>query len=167
MRALVVYESMFGNTRSIAEGIADGLRSRMDVELVEVGAAPDQLGPDVDLVVVGGPTHAFGMSRPSTRRSAAEQADAPLLSAGRGIREWLASAALPERLLAATFDTKAVRPRLPGSAGNKAARRLRRRGCRVVASAHFWVAGVQGPLVDDEVARARGWAADRLAPAAV
>ena len=36
MRALVVYESMYGNTREIASNIADGLRAYYEVTLVPV-----------------------------------------------------------------------------------------------------------------------------------
>ena len=48
MKALVVYESMFGNTRQIAEAIAPGLAESVDVAAVEVSAATDE--------AVGGPT---------------------------------------------------------------------------------------------------------------
>ncbi|HSL25245.1 MAG TPA: flavodoxin domain-containing protein [Acidimicrobiia bacterium] len=73
MPALVVFESMFGNTEAIAKAVADGLTARMAVDIVEVGVAPAVLSDDVELLVVGGPTHAFGMSRPGTRQKAAEQ----------------------------------------------------------------------------------------------
>ena len=82
MSALVVYESMFGNTQSIAKGIGEGLSSRMTVEIVEVGEAPSVIDPDVELLVVGGPTHAFGMRRPGTRQNAAQQAGHDLVSRG-------------------------------------------------------------------------------------
>ena len=72
-RGLVVFESMFGNTQVIASSVADGLAPRMQVDLMEVGVAPTALDGDVDLLVVGGPTHAFGMSRPGTRQLAAQQ----------------------------------------------------------------------------------------------
>ena len=42
MRARVVYESIFGNTRAIAEAIADGLRGACDVEVHEISAAPPE-----------------------------------------------------------------------------------------------------------------------------
>jgi flavodoxin len=64
MRAAVVYESYFGHTRGVAAAIAEGLRARADVDAVdiyEVGDAPADL--DVDLLVVGGPVHAWSMSR--------------------------------------------------------------------------------------------------------
>jgi flavodoxin len=38
MRALVVYESMYGNTHGIAEAIARGLRSAYVVKVVSVAA---------------------------------------------------------------------------------------------------------------------------------
>ncbi|MDX5309965.1 MAG: flavodoxin domain-containing protein, partial [Rhodococcus sp. (in: high G+C Gram-positive bacteria)] len=58
MRALVVYESMFGNTRHVAEAVARGLGSA--VRTVPVTQAHEENLSDYDLVVVGGPTHAHG-----------------------------------------------------------------------------------------------------------
>lgn len=159
MRALVVYESMFGNTRTVAEAIADGLATRFDVETVEVGIAPPAVRDDVALVVAGGPTHAFGMTRESTRKSAKDQAKGPVVSRGIGIREWLG--ALPRgTAAAATFDTRVRHPRVPGSAARAAERRLRGLGFRVAVPAEtFWVEGSPGPLLAGEADRAREWGA--------
>lgn len=159
MYALVVYESMFGNTYKIAEAVADGLALTMKVEVVEVGSAPTTLDGEVDLLVVGGPTHAFGMSRPSTRQSAAEQAKRPLVSQGNGLREWLGSVRTGSaRLAAVAFDTRISKPRLPGSAARAAGKRLRRQGLRIAAPAtSFYVVGTQGPPVSGEIERARMW----------
>lgn len=159
MRALVVYESMFGNTRDVAEAVTRGLASHFLVDCVEVGVAPTALG-ELDLVMVGGPTHAFGMTRASTRSDAENQADEPLVSPAGGIREWLdrLSGDLPPA--ACTFDTRVHRPRVPGSAARAAGRVLRRLGVPlVVPSESFWVDGVRGPLIDGELARAEQWAA--------
>ena len=96
MRALVVYESMFGNTRLVAEAVADGLSSVLDVDVVEVAAAPTSFD-DVELLVVGGPTHAFGMTRQRTRddaRRQAEQSGHEVVSMGIGMREWLERSAV-------------------------------------------------------------------------
>jgi flavodoxin len=90
MRALVIYESMFGNTETIAQAIAEGLATRMQVDVVEVGAAPGAIDEGHDLLVVGGPTHAFGMTRPSTRQDAQQKAGHSVISAQSGLREWLA-----------------------------------------------------------------------------
>lgn len=156
MEALVVVESVFGNTRAVADAVAAGLGGRMDVRTADVATAPDELH-GVDLLVVGGPTHAFGMTRASTRRSAAEQSGGAVPVADTGIREWLDR--LPAGTCpAATFDTRADRPRLPGSAAAAAARRLRRQGHRVLARPEsFRVTGTRGPLVDGELERARQW----------
>jgi hypothetical protein len=165
MRAAIVYESMFGNTRTIAEAVALGLAIHdVDVELAEVGQARPGLADDLDLLVVGGPTHALSMSRRETRASAAEQADAPLVSNGIGLREWLAELPPGNGRMAAAFDTH-VDKRIPGSASRSARKRLRRRGYRPIAPAEsFYVSDMQGPLVDGEEARARGWGT-RLATA--
>ncbi|GIH95774.1 flavodoxin family protein [Planobispora siamensis] len=159
MRALVVYESMFGNTQTIAQAIADGLATRMDVELVEVGAAPAAVPDGVDLLVVGGPTHAFGMSRANTRKSAAEQATSGLVSKGQGMREWLSalSGHAPD-VSAAAFDTRFKNPWLPGSARRGAEKLLRRKGLPVLTgSQSFYVSGTPGPLLEGEIERARSW----------
>ncbi|MFI7707455.1 flavodoxin family protein [Nonomuraea sp. NPDC049480] len=159
MDALVVYESMYGNTKQIAEAVAEGLSCRLRAEVVEVGSAPAQVGPAVGLLVVGGPTHAFSMSRASTRQSAAQQATGPLISPGDGVREWLATLSTSAAGLgSAAFDTRIAKPRMPGSAARGIAKRLRRLGIRALAPAQsFYVVGTQGPLVDSELERARQW----------
>ena len=156
--ALVVYESMFGNTRDVATAVADGLSSRMDVTTLEVGDAPLFLG-GVALLVVGGPTHAFGMSRPRTRDAAAERNAAPVVSTRGGLREWLHALATPAAgMYVSAFDTKIRRPPVPGSAARSALRRLRQIGFNELAPAKtFYVADTAGPLLDGELARARGW----------
>ncbi|MCW2960667.1 MAG: flavodoxin [Thermoleophilia bacterium] len=162
MRALVVYESMFGNTRQVAQAIVDGLAPHVKVELVEVGNAPDVIAPDVSLLIVGGPTHAFGMSRASTRLDAATRTTVRLISPGVGVREWLEGVQPPDHpVMSASFDTHVDKPRILRSAGSAAvpiARRLESLGCGVAADPeHFWVADTLGPLRDGELERAQEW----------
>jgi hypothetical protein len=159
MRALIVYESMFGNTRDVAKAIAEGLAEYVATDVVEVGDAPTEPSADVDLLVVGGPTHVLGLARPKTRADAATKTDAPLVSRGDGLREWLA--ALPQTgqpRRAAAFDTRIDVRWLPGSAARGVAKRLRRRGYRLISPAHsYYVADMTGPLADRELERARTW----------
>jgi hypothetical protein len=160
-RAWVVHESIFGNTRRVAEAVADGLRASMDVEVREVTGS--SLVPDsVDLLVVGGPTHAFGMSRPSTREDAARRGGGTGTPAAAGLREWLQALTFGGHVpAAAAFDTKVDHPRLPGSAARKAAKRLRKLGCaEAVGPETFWVVGAEGPLADGELDRARRWGSE-------
>ena len=168
MRAHVVYESMFGNSHAVAEAVAAGLRDAApgaDVAVVSVLAAPDVLR--TDLVVVGGPTHAFSLSRPETRRSRADHLEDPEArrraeaepgaDGGRGVREWLEGLDTAEGTPAAAFDTRVDRP-VPKRASAGMAKRLRRAGCRVVLPpTGFHVAGMHGPLVDGELDRASAW----------
>ncbi|NNC75606.1 MAG: flavodoxin family protein [Acidimicrobiia bacterium] len=166
MKALVVYESMFGNTQSIAESIAKGLAESMDVEILEVGSAPTALN-NLDLLVVGGPTHQFGMSRPQSREAAFAETDKALISESIGIREWIAAVRIDQAGLAcATFDTKVDKPSLPGAASRKAQKKLRKKGTRIVLEAEtFDVGGMTGPLLDGETERAHFWG-ETLASAA-
>ena len=67
MRAVIVYESMYGNTHAVANSVAEGLRDEAcDVTVVPVGRATEELTGHCDLLVVGGPTHMHGLPRPST-----------------------------------------------------------------------------------------------------
>src|ERR1700746_2930657 len=98
MRAVIVYESMLGNTHTIAEAIAKGLAPGNQVTVVPVAEATQELLDEADLVLVGGPTHIHGMSKASTRKAAVEQAhkhgDQPPLDAdakGPGLADWFGS----------------------------------------------------------------------------
>ena len=68
MSAVVVYESVYGNTRAIAEAIADGLGGASVVPVSRAGV------PEADLLVVGGPTHMHGLASSRTRQVAASAA---------------------------------------------------------------------------------------------
>ncbi|HEY3560596.1 MAG TPA: flavodoxin family protein [Kribbella sp.] len=122
-RALIVYETMFGNTERIAWAIRDGLRQYVPAEAIPVNRASDVVPGDVGLLVVGGPTHAFSMSRLSTRQDAWKQGDV-VMPIEVGIRDWLAALEPPRGRQAprvTTFDTRIAKVRrLPGSAARSA-----------------------------------------------
>lgn len=159
MRALVVYESMFGNTQAVAQALARGLDQLVTADLAEVSTAPTILGDDVSLLLVGGPTHAFGLSRDSTRRDAATKTARGLVSPGIGIREWLSRIGHPRADVAAVaFDTKIDQPWLPGSAAGAAHKRLRWLRFRMItAPESFLLTDPTGPLLDGELDRALAW----------
>jgi hypothetical protein len=163
MSALVVYESMFGNTKDVAEAIGAGLSDRIPTYIYECGSAPTTIAKGVDLVVVGAPNHAFGLPRASTRASAQKKTDAPLISQGAGLREWLKAmsfdATTPPEV--AAFDTRVKTPLLPGSAAAKALRRLRRAGAHAARGPRtFAVLDMMGPLAPGELAAAKEWGSD-------
>ncbi|RZT16765.1 hypothetical protein EV649_4298 [Kribbella sp. VKM Ac-2569] len=164
--ALIVYESMFGNTERIARAVRDGLRAYLPAETVPVNQAPDVVPADVRLLVVGGPTHAFSMSRLSTRQDAWKQGGL-VTPVEVGIREWLAAMKQPagdqvKRLQVTTFDTRIARVRrLPGSAARSAAKLLRRRGYQMLTTSEsFFVNETTGPIRDVEIERAERWGAE-------
>ena len=106
-RALVVYESVFGDARTIAHAIADGLSSSIPADVVAATDAPAEIDAEVGLLVVGGPDHAFGMPRPSTRDGAVKQYGADIPDVATGLHEWLEQVrARHSGILAAAFDTR-------------------------------------------------------------
>jgi len=161
MNTLVVHESMWGNSRAVAEAVADRLGD--DVTVVEVADAPVPLPADIDLLVVGGPTHAFSMSRATTRHEAVAKGAEPGRET-RGIREWLGELSESDHVDVATFDTRIDKVRhLPGSAAKAAGKEVRRHHLgRLVGTQSFFVGDMAGPLLDGELDRARAWA-DTLA----
>ena len=156
MRALVVVESMWGNTRTVAEAVARGLGQ--EIEVVDVGQAPSELPDDVGLLVVGGPTHAFSMSRSSTRHDAVERG-ARGANEAQGIREWLGQLQPSDHVEVATFDTRVSKvKRLPGSAAKAAVKEVRRHHLgRLIGTRSFYVNDMEGPLLDGELDRAQEW----------
>lgn len=162
MRALVVYESMFGDNRQVAMAIAAGLEaSGVTADAVEVGVAPLRVPIGVDLVVAGSPNHAWSMPRAATRQDAATKTDQPLVSQGIGVREWLASAALPPGTRTAAYDTRGTRPKAVvrfDHASTSIDKGLSTLGGRRLADPeHFLVTDTTGPLEPGEVERARAW----------
>lgn len=164
MRAVVIYESMYGNTHLVADAIADGIRPGADVSVLAVDRADAAALADADLVVVGGPTHVHGMTRASTRKAAAEAAREPgsglemdADAEGEGLREWFdATASLPR--LAAAFDTRMHGPvTFTGRASKGIAKRLRAHGSRLVVEPESFLVSKENHLDDDELEHARTW----------
>jgi hypothetical protein len=179
MRAVVVYESMFGNTRQIADAIGTGLAEAAEavciVSVIPVAqAGPEQI-KETDLVVVGGPTHVHGMTRASTRQGAAkmaEQADSGVkLEPGalaEGLRDWLDE--LGKRKVhakAAAFDTRMHgSAAFTGRASKGISRALRHHGYELVADPESFIVTKENALEPGEEDRARLWGAKLAALAA-
>jgi flavodoxin len=157
MKSLVVYESWFGNTWRIAEQVASGLAASGEAEVVSVDEPMPSLA-HVDLLVLGAPTHVHGLSSARSRQSAMEE-HGGTGEVGIGARDWIAKLPLCGGPLVAAFDTRAHKPELlVGSAAHAMARRLERRGYRLVAEPEsFFVQSAPGPLEEGELERAAEW----------
>ncbi|WP_082748126.1 hypothetical protein [Nocardioides jensenii] len=159
LRAQVVHESLFGNTAWIALAVAEGLRLEgFDTSVVDVRFAVR--AEDLDLLVVGAPTHAFSLSRPSTRQDAVRKG-APPDAVAAGLREWIEASSPPadQHRLAAVFDTRVRKVRhLPATASHTATRLLRRKGYHLVSPPRgFLVEDVAGPLSEGQLKEATRW----------
>jgi flavodoxin len=139
MKALVVYDSKFGNTKVVAREIAERLGAG-DAILCMDTSEDDLVG--LDLLVVGGPTQGHGLS-PDLRTFL----DGLPAETVRDMR-------------VATFDTRLTWPRLlVGSAAAQAAKRLTKKGAHMlVGPESFLVKEGNGPLLDGELSRAKEWA---------
>lgn len=162
MRALIVYESMFGDSQAVARAIAEGLATdRVPADALEVGLAPVVVPEEVGLLVVGSPNHGWSMPRPETRRDAAAKRRKALVSQGIGVREWLARAVLPAGIRVAAYDTRVSHPKVVvvfDHASHQIEQGLvRLGGVPLVPAEHFRVVGMTGPLESGERDRALAW----------
>jgi len=152
MKALVIYDSVFGNTEKIARAIANALGSQVVVEILKANkAAPEQL-TELDLLVVGSPTRGF---RPT--------------EAVTGLLKQIRSKALKEAKVAA-FDTRFKADELDsaglrflvktgGYAAKRIAAQLKKAGGKLIVPPEgFYVEGTEGPLKAGELERAADWA---------
>ncbi len=162
----IVYESMFGNTRQIAEAIAEGLGPTQVVRVVPVREA-QSLPDDLAMLIVGGPTHVHGLSRPESRADAANWASNDRLALqtepqfdGPGIREWLTEVE-PHVARYVAFDTRVDMPRLfTGSAAAAIDRRMTKLGARRQAEPRSFFVDRDSHLEAGERDRARRWGAE-------
>ncbi len=162
MNALVVYESVYGNTRAVAVAVAEGLG---DGAVLSVGQAVGR-AEEAELLVVGGPTHMHGIATTRSRQMAAAAAheDGTTIVPGAtdelGLRGWLRELPGGGGSYAAAFDTRLDRsPWFTGLAARGIARRLRHHGYEVLGKESFLVEDAQGPLEEGELDRARAWGA--------
>ena len=162
MKALVVYESMYGNTAAVGEAIADSLRARgLEVEAALVSSFDPAETAEFDLLVVGGPTHVHGMSSSKTRSTAAndKKNTFPEPTLEPGLRTWVKQLPSGTDRLVAAFDTRIDKPvLLTGSAAKGIGRRLKGRGFRLVSEPESFLISTDNQLLDGELAHAAEWA---------
>lgn len=165
MKTTIVYESMFGATRRIAEAIARGARTaggvRVEVSCRRVTEVRSADVADTDVLVLGGPTHAHSMSRPSSRTQAEKWAQDPKQgltlepdARDRGIREFIKE--LPSGGGAfVAFGTRVEAPEMfTGSAANAIGKRLEKKGLRPLLPARTFLVNGASRLLEGEEARA-------------
>ena len=137
MKALVVYDSQYGNTEKLAKAMADAMTGDVVARRASEASASDLEG--VDLLVVGSPTQAGRPTKP--------------------VQGFLKGVSGPIRV--AAFDTRMSMKlvKIFGFAAGRIAKTLQKQGGALVAPAEaFYVTGGEGPLKDGEVERAAEWA---------
>jgi hypothetical protein len=163
VRAVVVYESLWGNTAEIARAIAEGIGP--DARAVPTSKAAPELPAGVDLLVTGAPLLGFSLATEDMRASiASNPGNAPSRPdlTQPSMRAWL-ERLQPGSCGCATFETRIWWS--PGSAAKTMMTALEAKGLQRAAEPNkFIVTGKYGPLKAGEVDRARAWGA-RLAGA--
>jgi flavodoxin len=153
-KALVVYDSFFGNTERIARSIGNALGRSEDVEIIRVGdVRPEQLA-GLKLLIVGSPTRAFRPS-PAIKKF--------LKSIPKNSLKGVKVAAFDTRITDEEIDSAVfilgILVNIFGYAAKPIADRLVKKGGRLIALPEgFYVHGTEGPLKEGELERASNWA---------
>lgn len=159
MKAVVVYESLWGNTAAIARAVAQGLGPQ--ARALSTAEATPEVTAAADLIVAGAPLLGFRLPTDSMRTSIGrdpKHAKTPPNLSAPSMRSWLS--ALPKgKGRSAAFETRVKWS--PGSAAGAIIKALERAGySRIAKDERFIVKGTYGPLADGEVERARAWGAE-------
>lgn len=153
MKAMVVYDSAFGNTEKVAQAIGQALGSPEDVEVIRVSEVEPERLAGLTYLIVGSPTQKF---RPlgTITRFLAGIPDKGLI----GIKV----AAFDTRMTQANVDQVRILAffvRIFGYAAKPIAGRLEKKGGELaVPPEGFYVKDTEGPLVEGELERAAAWA---------
>jgi flavodoxin len=155
MKAIVVYESHWGNTAAIARAIAEGIGPGAKILTTDEAVGHEMTG--VDLLVAGAPVMMFSLPGESARGKVEQDHKGPPADVAHPmLRTWLDGLPSASRTKAAAFDTR-VRWTPKGAVGTIEAK-LRKAGYQVVTKGKgFVVTGTYGPLRDGELDRARAW----------
>jgi flavodoxin I len=153
MKAMVVYDSMYGNTEKVAEAIGKALGPQEDVEIVQVGEVkPEQLA-GATLLVVGSPTQRFSPTGAITQF---------LKGIPKNGLEGIKVAAFDTRFTVSEIEKIGILAffvRIFGYAAKPIADRLGQKGGELaVPPEGFYVGGTEGPLLEGELERAADWA---------
>ena len=141
MKTLVVYDSVYGNTKTVAQAIGDAIPGEVEVLYVKEASASGLVA--YDLLVVGAPTHG---AKPSPDMQA--------------FLDQIGARAL-EGVNVAAFDTRMTVKLITmfGTAAPKIAKALvEKGGTQVGKPIGIYVKGGEGPLKDGEIERAAAWA---------
>jgi len=155
MKALVVYDSFFGNTEMVAKAIAAALATKLEVTAIKADQVELHQLSDLDLLVVGSPTRAFN---PSPNTKSFIKGLSPLT----GVKV----AVFDTRLNVEEANSKVlvVLVKLFGYASEKMLKALQKKGGQALLPADWFVVkDSEGPLKDGELERAEAWAGSMLA----
>ena len=161
MKAVVVYESHWGNTAAIAQAIAEGIGS--GTRALNTDEATREALAGVDLIVAGSPVIAFALPRDGSLNQIAKDEKAPVPPdvSHPLLRTWLHNLPVGHGF-AAAFETR-IWWSLRGATGTIESM-LRESGYeRLLPGERFTVAGGYGPLRAGEAERARRWGAELAA----
>ena len=156
MNALVIYDSVFGNTEKIALAIGESLLEGGGVKTLPVAQVSLEMLAGVDLLVIGSPTRSF---RPTEGMTKLLNSFDKSQLAGQRV------ATFDTRIALETIDSSALRfiVNTGGYAATTIAKALKKKGANLIASPEgFLVTGEQGPLKDGELERAAEWAKQLL-----
>jgi flavodoxin len=152
MKALIIYDSMFGNTERVAQAMALALADKAEVTAQRVGDVNPVEFTGLDLLIVGSPTQGF-QPTPAIKKLL----DALPTQGLQGVKVAAFDTRIAIEEVGSRFLTVMVN--FFGYAAKPIANRLQKKaGALIAAPEGFIVKGKEGPLQEGELERAVQWA---------
>ena len=167
MSVLVVKESFFGNGNAVVDAVVSGLAETVrKVAVVEAAAAEATIPDDVSVLIISAPTHELSLPTPKTRGAASAAGGA--VNIERGVREWIADLSPSQDVQVFAIDTATRAGAVIGSASKAIVKAMKKRGfADVTRGPSFYVGDTAGPLLDDQIEKAREFGRELAAETAV
>lgn len=167
MSVLVVKESFFGNGTAIVDAVVSGLAETVaKAAVVEAADAEVVIPEDVSILIISAPTHELSLPTPKTR--AAASAAGGTVNLDRGVREWISELSPSQDVRVFAIDTATRAGAVIGSASKAIVKAMKKQGfADVTRGPSFYVGDTVGPLLDDQIEKAREFGRELAAETAV
>ena len=156
MRALVVFDSYFGNTEDVAIAIGNALKETMRVEVKRVSKLDPKRVKGIDFMVIGSPTRGF---------QATKKVKEFLKGIPKDEYAHMKVIAFDTRIATEDTDSKVLNRMVKvfGYAAKPMGEIMKKRGAKLLLDPMgFYVEDTEGPLKAGEEERAAAWAKEAI-----
>lgn len=150
MKVIIIYDTVFNNTKKVAESMASELETNNEVVLTQVNNASKHNLNEFDMIILGSPTRAFNPTKPiSSYINSIKVEDIT----GKSVLLF------DTRISAHDVNSKVfnVFEKRFGYATDTMTKKLTKKDADILDTKGFFVSGNEGPMNDGEFEKAQEW----------